>query len=688
MTSKPLSVEQETKYGTAKLSDIFDIGIFRHQLQRQWPTGLMYFLILFFAFPVAGMLLMKNPETLYAYFSTTNIFVLIYAVFAGFFSGVAVIRFLYHGDSTNFYHSLPVKRTCWLMTNTMVSLALQILAWLGTLAVLSLVLLTAGTSLPNGSASVWEGFLDLSGLMLVYYLFFFGVSLFSGMLCGSGPMHFFMTVFLLGIVPALYLSVAGMLLVFAGTLNADYYLSIDIFRRLSTFFTMCTDVGYSPPVSSYLRAAIIGLILIAAAFLCYRIRRSECSGQPVVFNGVRTWVKYLIMIPAALGIGIFFYALGSDAWVENSVSAYLWLLFGLVCGVFLSFMLLNTVLNRNAKMMFTGIRACAVFTAAVLLFSNAVYFDVFGLATFVPSASAVGEIELRLGRSYADGVMIDDSSVVALICDRLRALEKTKSDKEEGAYHYYRGDSIVYHTNIGFPIAKMYDMQQMPEEWYREIIQEVVSLDDFAERYLAPFYDDLLTMPDSGQYMSVTWAWSESRGFRATKEEFIQILDACRTDFREKGGQAMQGTLIGILRCDGNIIPVFQDSENLLRVLTEHINKEQKGWTWTSRMKSMLQAVRQITVYESSSGEKWVIKDVAEIQEIIPHLSSLSTTVYFEEQQTTPYTLRDSRYQVEIEWGFFDWLYQDNEIDMQEDSGTVTITSFLWNSVPEWLENP
>lgn len=120
-------------------------------------------------------------------------------------------------------------------------------------------------------------------------------------------------------------------------------------------------------------------------------------------------------------------------------------------------------------------------------------------------------------------------------------------------------------------------MQQMPEEWYREIIQEVVSLDDFAERYLAPFYDDLLTMPDSGQYMSVTWAWSESRGFRATKEEFIQILDACRTDFREKGGQAMQGTLIGILRCDGNIIPVFQDSENLLRVLTEHINKGTKG---------------------------------------------------------------------------------------------------------------
>lgn len=56
MTSKPLSVEQETKYGTAKLSDIFDIGIFRHQLQRQWPTGLMYFLILFFAVPVAGML--------------------------------------------------------------------------------------------------------------------------------------------------------------------------------------------------------------------------------------------------------------------------------------------------------------------------------------------------------------------------------------------------------------------------------------------------------------------------------------------------------------------------------------------------------------------------------------------------------------------------------------------------------
>lgn len=218
MTSKPLSVEQETKYGTAKLSDIFDIGIFRHQLQRQWPTGLMYFLILFFAFPVAGMLLMKNPETLYAYFSTTNIFVLIYAVFAGFFSGVR--------------HTIPVSRGQHEFLSQSAGQA-NLLAYdqyHGQLGATDsgvaryLGCAVAGPADSGNLSAQWLrirmgrlfGFERTYACILSFLLRRLAVFRYA---LGSGPMHFFMTVFLLGIVPALYLSVAGMLLVFAGTIE-------------------------------------------------------------------------------------------------------------------------------------------------------------------------------------------------------------------------------------------------------------------------------------------------------------------------------------------------------------------------------------------------------------------------------------------------------------------------------------
>lgn len=688
MISKPSSAEREGSH--IRLSEFFHMGLFYQQLQRQWPAGLMYFIILLFAFPVAAMLLMKEPEPLYSYFSS-NIFALIYALFAGILSGITVIRFLYQKDSTNFYHCLPVKRTCWLLTNTVSSLCMQILAWLGVLAALSLVLLMSGASLPEGGAPVWEGFFAQSGQMLVYYLFFFGVSLFAGMLCGSGPMHLFMTLFMMGIVPVLYLAITGMLLTFSGTLNADYYLSLNIFRSLSTFVTLCSDVGTVPPVSSYLRAAFTGILLITASFFCYRIRRSERSGQPVVFDFVRRTLKYLIMIPAALGIGIFFYALGSEAWIDNSLSAYLWFLFGILCGVFLSFMLLNTILNRNAKMMFSGMRSCAVFTAAVLLFANLTYFDVLGLRTYVPKASAVEAVELRLGRSYASGIMIDDDEAAALICERLRTFEKSRAGRNNDAYHYYPTDSIIYHTHLGIPVAKLYDMEQIPEEWYREIVQAVVSLDDFAERYLAPFYDDLLTMPDTGRYVSINWGWSESNSCRLSKEDFVEILDACRADFREKGSQAMQGTLIGTLESDGNIIPIFLDSSNLLEVLSKHISGGYMGgWSWISRMNSMFDAIYQITVYDTTTETKWVVKEDEEIRELLPHLSGLSAVTYYDESNKTPYTLRDSRYQVEISWGTFDWLYSEKHDYPAADveaGVTVTYTNFLFNSVPEWIGN-
>ena len=121
MISKPSLAEREGS--RTRLSEVFHVGLFYQQLQRQWPAGLMYFIILLFAFPVAAMLLMKEPEPLYSYFSS-NIFALVYALFAGIFSGITVIRFLYHKDSTNFYHCLPVKRSCWLLTNTVSSLSL------------------------------------------------------------------------------------------------------------------------------------------------------------------------------------------------------------------------------------------------------------------------------------------------------------------------------------------------------------------------------------------------------------------------------------------------------------------------------------------------------------------------------------------------------------------------------------
>lgn len=114
------------------------------------------------------------------------------------------------------------------------------------------------------------------------------------------------------------------------------------------------------------------------------------------------------------------------------------------------------------------------------------------------------------------------------------------------------------------------------------------------------------------------------------------------------------------------------------------------GWSWISRVNSMFDAIHQITVYDTTTEMKWVLKEDEEIRELLPHLSALYAVTYYGELVKTPYTLRDSQYQVEISWGAIDSLYSEN-LDYPaadvEAGVTVTYTSFLLDSVPERIGN-
>jgi hypothetical protein len=176
----------------------------------------------------------------------------------------------------------------------------------------------------------------------------------------------------------------------------------------------------------------IATVYLTAAFYyllglwLHRKRRSELSESSLVWKKLTGFVKYPVIFTCGAGCAVFFHAaLGSGD---------VWMFFGGFCGLVLSFLLMNVLISRNTKRMFSGLPGLGITAVAVVLFMAIFPFDLLDVSHFMYDADRVKSVTVRYqGRelTFTDEEQI--GAVMPYIIDMSRNTTEGQNTPEDAA---------------------------------------------------------------------------------------------------------------------------------------------------------------------------------------------------------------------------------------------------------------
>lgn len=347
------------------------------ELRRSWAHALLYTLAFFFSLTVPMMSklsdtlqydfysiydvtmdAMAGTGTIYTYDPLDNrfaeieyfIYVLI-ALAIAIWAGIFAVTYLNRRVSAYFYHSLPIAREGILLVKSAVALTDLVIALVINVALTSVFYL----KLPgvDNPAPLF--------VMVAYCLLTFAViysfTVLLGALCGTSMFHMVMLALSAGLLPLMLNAVfllgetvthhLEMEFLFDLRLTSPYAYLFDVFERIGELSVWQT-----------IFLALFAAVLFVGALILVRIRATEAAESSMAFSQVGAAIKYAVVGTGAVLGGFLFKEL---FWGEIGF------IFGFICGLLLTFMLMNVLLTRSVRQMFRGLRVLLVFAFVLIV---------------------------------------------------------------------------------------------------------------------------------------------------------------------------------------------------------------------------------------------------------------------------------------------------------------------------------
>ena len=527
----------------------FNRTLFRKNLTRFWPlwggaalAGAMvplYLLLALLGMPDANVSVRDFGYALYA----TDVYA-VPAVTAGYaiLCAMAVWGYLYNSRSVGLMHTLPVDRTGLFVTNTLSGLAMMLIPYAVVGAFSCLI------------ALFW-GFFDLAAVMNTVLavafmtLLFFGLATFCAMLTGHVfmlPVLYLLMNFLAPLLEVLAASLSEMFLVGVGF--NDFALTellspiLAIYHRFS-YGVEPVENGEGAPyliglwvVALY---ALVGLVLLALAWLLCRRRHSERAGDVVAFRWLRPVFRYGTALLSGLTLGRLLYELLRMAlfhYRDYALVIPVWVCMALagVLGYYVASMLLEKSL-RVFRGSLPGVAAVCVGAALVC---GTVSMDVFGAERWVPDPS---EVEMVYLGDYEVQFSADQTEPEKLqqIIDIHRAIVEDRNYIRDGRHDTYQSGKCVsrwinlhYTLRNGRTVSRGYDLwvtadRAADPSTYDGMLLTLYTQDSTAQ--------DRVKIPDNGELRNVYIYTSNDNGEVTSRPEVenLAVYDALLQDAAE-----------------------------------------------------------------------------------------------------------------------------------------------------------
>lgn len=339
--------------------------------------------------------------------------------------GVSTMRYLNTKVGVNFYHALPLRRESLYFTEILVkTLSVFVPLWITNAMAAFISCLYSGGWI--GQSAIYLKYSVLYSMM--YFFLFYGIMMFAASFTGTSFARI-MTAGVIVFMPMILLFCLEIILDFRAQYTDYGWLSRAALRVFVPMRAMeLVDSGTACSAGEIVCTCLAGCLFYLLGILIYRRRKSELSGMPVLTRAGMVAVKYSCLCAAATIGGVLFASLASR-------HSTLWFCIGALIGAVLGWMLLNTILLKSARHMFSGIRGFGIFCAAYLTFFVLFGMDVVGLDRYVPSVNGLDAICVSI-QSMDLEVEIEDRETMESVLSYLKKqslAEEEKTDSTEAA---------------------------------------------------------------------------------------------------------------------------------------------------------------------------------------------------------------------------------------------------------------
>ncbi len=635
--------------------------LFKFTAKQFWTTILLFTIILFFVLPVPVLMTISNRTIRTAQdlinlkedFATDWVEAIRYfSIFImstfGIVTSCTRFKYLKNKVSIDFYHSLPVKRKQLFLTQLGVGALSLAIPYLFNIAFTLIIFMSNGVVsdllLVNIFTMSWE--------VLVYTLFTFSISTVIGMVSGLTAVQLTLTLVAIFVVPAITLMSILFISVFSENMWLEYYISPDLFEKLSPPLRLVIN----PEPLSFIESSLMLLLsaaMLVGAYAIYMKRKSERAGTPVVFTPLGEVIKYILVFLGTLCGGLLFYAMMED---------FFWMTFGMACGMILVFMLVNTILNKTARAMFKGWRGLIIFGAVAIAAFFVLITNAFGINTNVPNPSSTSLIEVNIGSDIDHYEFRDKEVIKALHTIYTEGGDYYRSGYKYGIEYSYESFNldIVFYPKFGIPVAKsvkIYNKSEFIEEFKTILDSEEFKaqystiLDRASESGVGYLY---LYLPhynfDDNEnviYSNISTRWRydsltplSERGKTAGLAYLAKENKACDFDFFQQQSIGFVNIYSSTDPYYDVTLPIFSSMESLTN---HYVNIGYLEYPPEEYIEHLAGAITKLTVYSESKNKSMTITDKDQISAI---LNAAADPLGY---STSKFTFVDLDYSIEYE---------------------------------------
>ncbi len=377
--------------------------------RRLWPIALSV-LGCIFALPVFSMLYMNLwferlanrattlPDIARSFYLETlsygNIPLLLFICGLAVVNGVHGMMYMHNRVKSDFYDSLPVKRTRLFTAAYLNGILIFVIPYIAFHALTVLIGLSRG--LMTGQTFIY----GLASILIVSVLYscIYTLSVLASVLCGNTIVAIMGAGVLNGIIAAYY----GLFFTYRLAFFNTYYESTE-YDYGEVFLPQLPVPALIPlrarlgelvdqrivavPGKALLFAGVYLALTVALYFLLRKllmIRPSEASGKAIAFPKIKPFLKVVLLIPIILYSAMIFYGIAGSRWT--------WMLFGAVMGTLIGHAFIEIIYEFDFKACFKHAGTMAAGFAISIAFACIFIFDIFGYESYRPDPDKIESV--------------------------------------------------------------------------------------------------------------------------------------------------------------------------------------------------------------------------------------------------------------------------------------------------------
>ncbi len=438
-------------------TSFFNYATFKKNVTRFWPIWGAYLFCLVLAAPLTFLICKSVGTGALKYYArdvedAAIVLMPTVAMFMSCLSVMAVFSYLFKSNRVDFTHSLPIKRSTLFITNYISGFCFTLIPNL-IISALMIVLMAV-----NG-VSFFVIFKVLAAITLMT-VFYYGLAVFCAMICGNAvamPMVYLAINFLaVGINGIVSLLGSMFLKGYEAALIPASRILTPIVNMYYVFDNHDITKEYMSKMSAY---AIVGVALTVAAFMLYRIKKSESAGDIASFKSIRYIFRYLLGGIGAYTVGLLLFYIFENIFLteRNSMGGCILFMLTTLFGALLLYYVFEMFALKKFKVFKGSLKGVLPLVIAVILISLCTFFDLFGYGARIPDAREVESVKVNI--DYNQRIESDDEEFIKLVCRTHALLANTETEKywatfeveyrlENGnllkrRYHYYRDDEVI-----------------------------------------------------------------------------------------------------------------------------------------------------------------------------------------------------------------------------------------------------